>query len=249
MIGIIGYGMVGKAVEYGFSKTDCIISDPKYNQTTVKDICDSNPDAIFVCVPTPDNDPLYTILTGVLDEIKNNDYKGITVVKSTVFPKYVEDYDIVYNPEFLSRATSLKDFVNPPFVIIGGEGGNELLKLYNKYSTVDTSKVFLTDIKTASLAKYTMNCFYAVKVSYMNEIYDMAQVIGADYSQLIEILKQQPWMGTHHFQVPGPDGERGFGGPCLPKDSQAMVRNYSNIIVDAALTVNSKHRKIENGSD
>jgi len=119
MIGIIGYGMVGKAVEFGFSKTQVICSDPEYNDISVEDICKQAPDAIFVCVPTPTNDTNYSILTSVLDRIESTGYIGIVVVKSTILPDYLVPYNIVYNPEFLSRATANTDFTDPPFVLIG----------------------------------------------------------------------------------------------------------------------------------
>jgi UDPglucose 6-dehydrogenase len=242
MIGIIGYGMVGKAVEHGFSKTTCIISDPKYNTTTIKEVVDANPVAIFVCVPTPTDGSNYAILKRVLTEVKSANYTGITVVKSTILPHYLEVFDVVYNPEFLSRATSLQDFVNPPMLLIGGRRANELLDIYKQYSTVDLNKVFITDIPTASMVKYTMNSFYALKVTFMNQMFDVAQDIGVDWDNAAMILAEHPWMGSHHFQVPGPDGKRGFGGPCLPKDTEAMVNNYDISILQEVLKLNKKYR-------
>lgn len=242
MIGIIGYGMVGRAVEYGFPLCSHIISDPKYNTITIADVCSAGPAAIFVCVPTPTDNTDYAVLKGVLAEIQSYSYPGITVVKSTILPKHLAGFDIVYNPEFLSRATSFDDFVNPPFVLIGGVRGAELLEIYQQYSQVDTSRVVLTDIKTAALSKYAMNSFYALKVTYMNSIYDVAQTMGVDYNKVAEILKHQPWMGTHHFAVPGPDGLRGFGGPCLPKDTQVFAQTYEIDLLNTVLELNEKYR-------
>jgi UDPglucose 6-dehydrogenase len=244
MIGIIGYGMVGKAVEHGFSKTTCIISDPQYNNLTVEDVCRANPDVIFVCVPTPTDGTNYITLINVLDIIKDMNYGGITVVKSTVLPQYIKKYDVLYNPEFLSRATSFDDFVNPPFVLIGGDmdKASALADIYRTQSTVNMDCVKFTDIKTASLAKYAMNSFYATKVTFMNAMYDVANEVGASYDDMVEIFKMQPWMGTHHFQVPGPDGERGFGGPCLPKDTQALVNEYNVELLKSVLQLNDKYR-------
>jgi UDPglucose 6-dehydrogenase len=243
-IGIIGYGMVGKAVEFGFSKTSLIISDPKYNTTTISDVCSEDPAAIFVCVPTPTDDSNYQLLKNVLTEIKQTGYTGLTVVKSTVLSHHLDTFDVLYNPEFLSRATSFNDLVNPPMIIIGGSRANELLDIYNAYSTVDTSNAFLVDIPTACLAKYTMNSFYALKVTYMNSIYDIANSTDANYNQLIAILGAHPWMGTHHFNVPGPDGQRGFGGPCLPKDAEAFAKQFNIKLLATALELNTEYRKI-----
>lgn len=244
MIGIIGYGMVGKAVQAGFARTQVFISDPQYNKVTVEHLCGLSPDALFVCVPTPTDGTDYSLLKGVLDQIKATGYAGITVVKSTVLPHHLDGYDVVYNPEFLSRATSVQDFVNPPFVLIGGDllKVQQLAKIYEEQSIVNMRNVEFTDITTAALAKYTMNCFYALKVTYMNAIYDVAQQTGADYTKLTSIIRKQPWMGTHHFDVPGPDGLRGFGGPCLPKDTEALANEYDMALLKKALELNNDYR-------
>ena len=244
MIGIIGYGMVGKAVSNGFSKTSKLISDPKYNDLTIEYMCGKEPDAIFVCVPTPTDDSNYKTLTDVLDRIFATSYSGIVVVKSTVLPDHLASYNVVYNPEFLSRATADNDFINPPFVLLGGDidKTQKLADLYRTLSNVNMDRVFFTDIKTASMAKYCMNSFYATKVTFMNQMYDVAQQLGVNWSQVTNILANHPWMGTHHFQVPGPDGERGFGGPCLPKDTEALVKEYDVELLKTVLDINQKYR-------
>lgn len=243
MIGIIGYGFVGKAVRYGFKKVKCVISDPKYNDTSIEEICQKKPKVIFVCVPTPTDDTNYSCLTSVLDEIKETNYRGIVVVKSTILPEYIEDYDVVYNPEFLSRKTFKKDFVRPPMLIIGGKKSKQLLSFYKKHSSVKTENVFLTDIRTASLLKYTMNCFYSLKITYMNSIFDVANELKIDYKKFKKILSKHPWMGTNHFDVPGPDGKRGFGGPCFPKDVKAFTKKYDIELLNKVLDLNQKYRR------
>lgn len=250
MIGIIGYGMVGKAVSNGFSKTTKLISDPAHNDLSIEYMVSKNPEAIFVCVPTPTDDTNYAVLRGVLQTIKDLDYTGITVVKSTVLPQYIEDFDVVYNPEFLSRATANNDFINPPMVIIGGKRAAELLRIYRKYSDVNTQKTFLTDVKTACLTKYIMNSFYATKITFMNQMYDIANQMGVNFAEVGNILNQHPWMGSHHVLVPGPDGERGFGGPCLPKDTAALVKEFDIEILKTVLDLNDKYRgkDIQNGN-
>lgn len=244
MIGIIGYGMVGKAVAYGFGRTAILISDPAYNDLSIEYMCSKDVDAIFVCVPTPTDDTDYSILLGVLDKIVATGYGGLIIVKSTILPKYLEKYDVVYNPEFLSRATANQDFVNPPFVLLGGRSDltKRVAELYRQYSTVKLEKIIYTDVKTAAMAKYTMNSFYATKVTFMNQMYDVAKQLGVNWNSVADILKQQPWMGTHHFQVPGPDGSRGFGGPCLPKDTEALVKEFDVDLLKSVLSINERYR-------
>jgi len=245
MIGIIGYGMVGQAVEYGFSKTKVFVCDPKYNHVTIKGLCLLNPEAIFVCLPTPTDDNNYSLLTSVLDEISDMNYQGLVIVKSTIIPKYLEKYDVVYNPEFLSRSTSKNDFVNPHLLILSGEKSEKALELYKKYSTVDTKNTYITDINTASFLKYVMNTFYATKVTFMNSMYDVAKQMNVNYDESIDILAKHPWMGTNHFRVPGPDGKRGFGGPCLPKDTECLVKNYDVELLKKVLELNQYYRNVE----
>ena len=242
MIGIIGHGMVGKAVEHGFPNIQKIISDPRYNTTSIADVCSHNPAAIFVCVPTPTDTTEYALLKTVLTTIKELAYPGLVVVKSTILPRHLDEFDIVYNPEFLSRATAIDDFVNPPLVLIGGGRAQELLELYRTASIVDISNTFITDIKTAALAKYTMNSFYAVKITFMNAMYDVATQLGVEWDTLTPILAAQPWMGSHHFRVPGPDGQRGFGGPCLPKDTEALVKEFDIALLKKILELNKQYR-------
>ncbi len=245
MIGIIGLGMVGKAVKNGFSRARVIYSDPKYNSVTVAAICRQEPDAIFVCVPTPTDDTNYSSLTSVLDQIKDSGYQGITVVKSTILPKYIKDYDVLFNPEFLSRATANEDFINPPMVIIGGDPvkAQSLVNIYERLSDVCLDRVFLTTIENACMAKYCMNSFYATKLTFMNQMYDVANQVGADWSQINMILRNHPWMGTHHFEVPGPDGQRGFGGPCLPKDTEALTKEFDLPLLNTVLLLNKVYRR------
>jgi len=247
MIGIIGYGYVGKAVRYGFKNSKVIISDPKYNEITTEQLCQLNPKVIFVCVPTPTDDTEYSLLKEILLKIKTTSYKGLVVVKSTILPHHIENFDILYNPEFLSRKTYKKDFVNPPFVVIGGNSkdSKKLVKFYKKNSSVKTKKYFLTDIRTASLVKYTLNCFYGLKITYMNMIYDVCKEIDVDYFSLINIIKHNSWIGSHHFQVPGPDGQRGFGGTCLPKDTEAFTKEYDNELLKVVLKLNESYRQKE----
>lgn len=240
MIGIIGYGFVGKAVEYGFSKTSHVISDPAYNSVTVKDVVESNPDAIFICLPTTTKED-YKTLKAVLTELK--EYKGVTVVKSTILPHHIEEYNIVVNPEFLSRGTANEDFVNPPFVLLGGESilCEKLYQIYCKQSIVNTSVMHFTDIKTACLAKYTFNSFYATKLTFMNQIYDVCQQVGVDYNDLKKIMLDNPWIANQHISVPGHEG-RGFSGPCLPKDTEALAKEYDIDLLKTVLEINDRYR-------
>lgn len=246
MIGIIGYGFVGKAVANGFPHTTKLVCDPAYNNVTIEEVVQENPEAIFVCLPTPTDDTNYFILKQALNQLK--DYKGITVVKSTILPHHLEGYDIVLNPEFLSRATADEDFIDPPFVLFGGDKYKceALYNIYEKYSIVKLDKVMITDIKTASLAKYTFNSFYSTKLIFMNSLYDICNEVGVEFEELKDVLKLNPWMmGVSHLDVPGHEG-RGFSGPCLPKDTKALAEAFNVELLHKVLELNTKYRKEDN---
>lgn len=244
MIGIIGYGFVGKAVEFGFPNVDKIISDPAYNSVTLNDVLSKNPTCVFLCLPTPTNDTNYSLIKSVLNEIKDYGYKGLVVIKSTILYHHIEDYDVILNPEFLSRGTSNEDFINPPFVIMGGKSESlvKLKDIYEKYSIVDLKNVVMTDLKTASLVKYTFNTFFSTKVTFFNEIYEICEKVGVSYEEIKKIIKKNPWIANKHIDVPGHEG-RGFSGPCLPKDTEALMNEYDVKLLKSVLDRNEEFRK------
>jgi len=241
MIGIIGYGYVGKAVEHAFM-CDAIICDPKYNERTIDDLLDYNLNAIFVCVPTPDDEPNFNTALSVIDSLERSNYDGLIIVKSTILPQYLKGRDVVYNPEFLTQRNNIEDFLFPELLVFGGDRAMQAKKLYEKYSNVTTDNVFITTNETACLLKYTMNCFYGLKVCYMNHIKTIADKCGADYNQMTDMLRCHPWMGNNHFDVPGPDGKKGFGGACLPKDMRMFEDEYGTKLLELVLRTNKKQR-------
>ena len=98
------------------------------------------------------------------------------------------------------------------------------------------------------MVKYVTNCFLATKVSFANEIFDICQKTDIDYSEMIEIVKWDTRVGNSHWTVPGPDGDRGYGGHCFPKDMKALVYHASTVgiypkLIDTAIRVNDSVRK------
>ena len=238
-LGIIGKGFVGSAVANGFDK-DCeqIIVDPKYTDNTIEDALDCK--LIFVCVPTPvaeDGSCDVSIVKDVLIELSMRDYKGVVVVKSTIIPDYLQEFKkefdlkIVYNPEFLTEANANEDFKNPPFQVFGGKWRDcEVVeKAYLRYSSVRIVPTFKVDLTTASLLKYTINSWLATKVTFFNELKQLHELGSSmvSWEQFTDMLSRDERVGNSHMQVPGPDGKPGFGGHCLPKDTEALL-NYAN---------------------
>jgi UDPglucose 6-dehydrogenase len=179
---------------------------------------------------------LYTI-----EELKSVGYKGIIVVKSTVLPGYLPK-GVVYNPEFLSRATANRDFVRPALLVLGGDTNQIVAKFYHNHTYVVPDKVVVTDVNTAIMIKYLLNTFGATKVTFMNMMHEVAQECGADWNTISNAIADHPYIGRNHTQVPGPDGNFGFGGPCLPKDTKALAEEYDLPLLRTVLELNNHYR-------
>ena len=261
-LGIIGLGFVGSAVRHGFSKNvDAFIVDPKYSEKTIGDCLDFNPHFIFICVPTPpkeNGDIDVSIVEDVVHELDKTGYDGVVVIKSTIVPSHVNRFakttnlNIVYNPEFLTEANANEDFCNPPMQILGGKWAfSERVEwAYVNHSQVKVVPTFKTDIATASILKYTINSWLATKVMFMNELRDVFEASGTEtpWEQFTYMLSHDKRIGHSHMQVPGPDGHKGFGGHCFPKDTEAFLHYAKELGVDmtvleTAVESNKKIRK------
>jgi len=135
---------------------------------------------------------------------------------------------MVFNPEFLTQRTATQDFLNPAFVIFGGdyEHSREALDLFeeSKVNLPPMRLIAFCDIASACLVKYTLNCHYATKVTFMNEVHQLhAMLCDTSWDDFRQMLALDPRLGPSHLQVPGPDGDFGFGGACFPKDTEALA--------------------------
>lgn len=230
-IAIIGHGYVGKAVEYGFNtkKNDLTLIDPALYGNSVDDIREC--DFAFVCVPTPFGDNGNIDASIVVDVTKKllEKTEAIVVIKSTVIPSIVKELSdtyrrVIYNPEFLTEANALQDFVNPPMHIFGGVSNytQKLEDLYLRYSRCKPAPVFHMSAQDAAFVKYGINSFLATKVMWFNQYKELIDSHGADYDNIINAVGTDSRISHSHTQVPGPDGRGGFGGACFPKDTNAL---------------------------
>ena len=259
IIGIIGQGYVGTAIKEGFKQHYEIFTYDKYDEeksTANLWTLALRSNVIFVCVPTPMNadGTCHTdIVESVVKEIDdcNHEHKPIVVIKSTVPPgttdrlhnKY-KNIDVIFNPEFLTEANFLEDFKNQSRIILGGvrRGTNLLRQVYSKVFPHAT--IVKTGSKTAEMTKYFINSFLATKVSFANEMKILCDGIDIDYDKVVEYSTYDERLGKSHWAVPGPDGEFGFGGHCLPKDISALVNGYDDMeLLKTVLQVNDKVRK------
>jgi len=261
-IGVIGQGYVGTAIKVGFEPYYTVETYDKYDgmKSTVQltDMVETCK-VIFVCVPTPMNTDgtCHTdIVESVVKEIDDrvdlaNIPKPTVVIKSTVPPgttdrlhKKYKGVDVIFNPEFLTEMNFIEDFKNQSRIILGGvrRGTSLLRQVYSKVFPHAT--IVKTNAKYAETVKYFINCFLGTKVSFANEMKMLCDEIDIDYDKVVEYATYDERLGKSHWAVPGPDGELGFGGHCLPKDISAIVNGYGDMeLLQAVLKVNDRVRK------
>jgi nucleotide sugar dehydrogenase len=236
-IAIVGYGFVGKAVEAGFQnhQNELLIIDPYKGFADIKELEDFSPDFTFVCVPTPmgeDGSIDDSIIQSVMSRLVNMPC-GVVVVKSTVTPDIVTEIckykRFVYSPEFLTERNSIDEFLNPKFHILGGrsEFTKKVKNLYLFNSNCTPAPFYYMTKQEASLVKYGINSFLAMKVVWFNQWKDMVESTGARYNIVANAIGSDPRIGHSHTKVPGIDGKKGYGGSCFPKDTNAIY-NFSD---------------------
>jgi len=251
---IAGYGFVGKAVASAIDKVNTVyIVDPILGPQTVKDYPEA--EGVIICVGTPstelgdcDVSQIYQVMDTVPESMP-------VLIKCTVRPDYLNrllvnypKHSICYSPEFLRAVSAKEDFANQEYMIIGGVEPDNIWTNLFVDSLKNLNIVKYSSLTEASMVKYATNCFLSVKVAFFNQLYDMCQINGADYNKVVELLKLDERIGESHMQVPGPDGSRGFGGACFPKDTNAFIHyadklNQSHTLVESAVRYNKKVRK------
>lgn len=231
-IAIVGYGFVGKAVEVGFHNpaNDIMIVDPYKGYANLDDMEHYNPDYTFVCVPTPmgkDGNIDATIIKEVVGRLQNMAC-GVVIIKSTVTPDLAEELckykRFVYNPEFLTERNAMNDFLSPQFHIIGGrpEFTKKVKNLYQYNSNCNPAPFYYMSAVEASLVKYGINTFLAMKVVWFNQWKELTDSLGARYNVVSNAIGSDSRIGHSHTKVPGFDGKKGYGGSCFPKDTNAI---------------------------
>jgi len=220
-------------------------------------------DAVFIAVGTPsrrgDGHADLTYLFAAAEQIARGLKGGALVVtKSTVpvgtgrklqqlFAKLRPDLaiEVASNPEFLREGSAIEDFMRPDRVVVGVESAQAqevLERLYRPLNLIQTPILF-TSLETAELIKYATNSFLATKVTFINEMADLCERVGADVQAVARGLGLDRRIGSK-FLHPGP----GFGGSCFPKDTMALLRiaeeaNVAQRIVESVVAVNEGRKR------
>lgn len=219
-------------------------------------------EVIFLSLPTPPKEDGSADLRHVLDVAKviaenMNGYKVI-VTKSTVpvgtgdkvravIGRVTDvDFDVVSNPEFLKEGAAVSDFMKPDRIVIGSDSGRAIAVMQDLYAPfVRTGNpIIVMDQRSSEMTKYAANAFLATKISFMNEIANIAELVGADVDAIRKGIGTDPRIGTQ-FLFAG----IGYGGSCFPKDVAALERTahqhqYDFKILKAVELVNQQQRKI-----
>lgn len=219
-------------------------------------------EVIYLALPTPpgeDGSADLSYVLSVANQIGDllTEYKVIvnksTVpvgtadkVRETIGAKTKVPFDVVSNPEFLREGFAVEDSMNPARVIVGSESerAKEVMeKIYQPFTNIGIPIIFM-DEKSSELTKYAANSFLAVKITFMNEIANYCEKVGADVDKVRLGMGSDDRIG-HRFLFPG----IGYGGSCFPKDVKALIRsgkqeNFDFQILEATENVNQSQKTI-----
>ncbi len=222
-------------------------------------------DVIFIAVGTPPDEDgsadLQYVLT-VAKTIGSHLQRPAVVVDKSTVPVGTADkvraaiaeamaargadvaYDVVSNPEFLKEGAAVEDCMRPDRIVIGADSPAAIEKLKRLYAPFNRNheRIVVMDVRSAELTKYAANAMLATKISFMNEIANIAEQVGADIEMVRQGIGSDPRIGWH-FIYPG----AGYGGSCFPKDVQALARTahqhgYRAELLDAVESVNQRQK-------
>uniref|UniRef100_A0A486XVZ8 UDP-glucose 6-dehydrogenase n=1 Tax=Rheinheimera sp. BAL341 TaxID=1708203 RepID=A0A486XVZ8_9GAMM len=179
-----------------------------------------------------------TVPVGTADKVKS------IILAELEHRNVAVEFDVVSNPEFLKEGAAVSDCMRPDRIIVGtyNERPKDILReLYEPFNR-NHEKLMFMDVRSAELTKYAANCMLATKISFMNEMANLAELLGADIEAVRRGIGSDPRIG-YHFIYPG----CGYGGSCFPKDVQALIRtaeanNYTPKILQSVELVNNKQK-------
>lgn len=252
-VGIIGLGIIGSAIKYGFEKLghQVLVHDIKL-ETKIEDVLNS--EIVYICVPSlslEDGSCDTSIVEQCIMDLKLLNYSGIIVIKSTVTPTTTEKLihktgmKICFVPEFLRERCAITDFTENHDLLAVGTDSKEIydkvVECHGKYPRHCT---MLTSTE-AELLKYYSNVFNSMKVIFANEMYEVANAIGADYTKIKEAFVKRKTAVDLYLDVN--DNFRGFGGMCLPKDTAALAAFVKELNLDMKLfeTIVNENKKFK----
>lgn len=238
------------------------VGEERLNFSTDLDASVKDSLVCIIAVGTPQDEQGYADLTAVFEVAKQigqsiNGYKVI-VDKSTVPVGTAQkvsniikehtnfDFDVISNPEFLKQGAAVEDFLRPDRIIIGSDSERAtkiMQEIYAPYMKTG-NPIIVMDVKSAEMSKYAANSFLAVKISFINEIANICEAVGADIEMVRKGLCTDSRIGSK-FLYPG----LGYGGSCFPKDVKALIKTaeengYNAEIIKSADNTNIRQREL-----
>jgi len=244
-IAIAGYGYVGKAVEAYLQQTGATtkIVDPEYYRILGKDltcglkVSDTNADGVIICVNTPQAENGQCDVSNVIDVLGDTHAEKPVLIKSTIslegwkqIKEIFPSHTISFSPEFIRADTAIEDMLNTKTIYIGGGHFYFWERVFQRATKL--SKIIHAKPEELILAKYFRNSFLATKVAFFNQIYDLCEATNIDFSKVSTLITEDNRIGQSHTEV---TTERGFGGHCFPKDTQAIIKTAHEEGVDLSL--------------
>lgn len=252
ILGVIGLGAVGatiyKVLQIYHEEVRGYDIVPEKSRNTLEEVLEC--EAIFLCLPTVGGTDGRLDTSNIMKNLSlmvQNNYRGLVILKSTLpvgffknLPNY--DLDLIFSPEFLHARTAVKDFINPPFVIVSGKSANRLMDVLY---WVPKEKFYVVSHDTAILTKLIMNAYAATKISFVNEIERICDKHGVNPVTVMEFLRLEG-----RCAEPYSHPRRGpYGGTCLPKDLiELITANPDAILLKAVHEVNEKVKKAHSNS-
>lgn len=241
-IGIIGLGMVGGALQRYFARKKnykLYLYDKFKKIGGIDDV--NQADYIYICVPTPNNSNGQNI-SAINQSIKQLKGNKIIIIKSTILPRTTDSlqgaypqHKILFNPEFLTEETADNDMAFPDRQIIGftQQSYNVAIDVMQQLPLAPFQRIVPAVI--AEFVKYYGNAWFATKVAFNNQMYDLAQKLQIPiYDEIVECAAADKRIGRTHLKIYH-KGFRGYGGKCLPKDSRAIIKRADELDVDLSI--------------
>jgi len=254
-IGIVGLGIVGSAIKYGFERLNHVVKihDIKL-KTSIKNVLDT--EIVYICVPTPCLDTGQcdtTIVEDIIDNLSLLGYNGIVAIKSSVIPgttqrmidKYADKLTVCCVPEFLRERASYTDFMEDHDVCIIGTEDNDVFELVKKSHGRYPRKFIKVTPTEAEFCKYFNNIYNACLVVLANSFYEVCRFYGVDYTNVKNAITSRDHICNLYLDCN--ENIRGFGGSCLPLNCRAMdyvcKSNHINVgFFYDILNENAKHK-------
>lgn len=221
MIGIVGYGVVGKATRLSLFPNEEVIIHDISNKTKLEDVF--NCDLIFICVPTTNADDINTLRKICLD-IANNNSNSEIIIRSTVIPGFFNELKsqinntLTYLPEFLRERYALEDSLNCKRLFYSTTNKSKL-ETFSEFN----HKLRKVNFEELEILKMMRNNYHAMKIVFANHYYDLCQKHNVNYDDLLSSFNKVK-NGQSYLEVS--KNLRGYGGKCLPKDIDFMINEF-----------------------